>query len=222
MVELSREIRKIKIILVSEMMLLQHAFTALLKQSNEFEVIATAKNKSELFAHLENLQPDLVIIEISHSSNEGLLITKTLDDKMPWIKVIILSNNNHSFFIKEMLKYGTKGFISKNSSLGDLYEGIRNVNNGKTFFCAECSGVLLREIIPGVTSTEKNFNTLTTREMEIISFLAKGFTTKEIADKLFISQKTVERHKTSILSKLNLKNTAQLVRVATENGLLFN
>jgi DNA-binding NarL/FixJ family response regulator len=204
------------------MMLLQHAFAALIRQSNDFEVIATAKNKPELLKHLEHLKPDIVLLDITQSNTEGLQITKTLDDKMPWVKVIILTLNNHSFFIKEMLKHGTKGFISKNSSVGDLFEGIRNVNSGKTYFCTECSNVLLREIIPGNTSSNKNFSSLTTREIEIISFLANGLTTKGIADKLFISQKTVERHKTNILSKLSLKNTAQLVRVASENGLLFN
>lgn len=204
------------------MLLLQHAFSALIMQSNEFEVIATARGRLELLKHLEGLKPDLIILDIGQSNAEGLMITKALDDKMPWVRVIILTLNSHSFFIKEMLKHGTKGFISKNSSVNDLFEGIRNVYSGKTYFCSECSNVLLREIIPGNSAFEKNFSVLTTREIEIISFLANGLTTKGIADKLFISQKTVERHKTNILGKLKLKNTAQLVRIAAENGLLFN
>jgi two-component system nitrate/nitrite response regulator NarL len=213
---------KIRIILVSELILIQHALSALIRQSSDFEVIATAKDRHELLKHLEFLKPDLIVLDIGQSNAEGLLITKALDDKMPWIRVIILTLNNHSFFIKEMLKHGTKGFISKNSSVGDLFEGIRNVYSGKTYFCSECSNVLLREMIPGNSVNEKNFSLLTTREIEIISFLANGLTTKGIADKLFISQKTVERHKTNILGKLKLKNTAQLVRTAAENGLLFN
>ncbi len=212
---------KLNLLIVSDLVLMRHALTALIRQSTEAEVIATANSSHELFQHLEKLKPDIILLDLTQTVNEGLEITKTIDERMPWIKVIILTLNSHPFFIKEMLKHGAKGFISKNSSLTDFFEGIRSVGHGKTFFCSECSKTLLREIMPGTSDNEMNFRLITAREIEIISFLAQGMTTKGIADKLFISQKTVERHKTNILGKLKLKNTAQLVRVATEHGLLF-
>ena len=212
---------KVRVLIVSDLMLMRHALTALIRTSADLEVVATANGSSELFQHLEKLKPDIILLDLSQTVNEGLLITKSIDERMPWIKVVLLTLNSHPFFIKEMLKHGAKGFISKNSTINDFFEGIKSVGHGKTFFCSECSKTLLREFVPDSASNEMDFRLITTREIEIISFLAQGMTTKSIADKLFISQKTVERHKTNILGKLKLKNTAQLVRVAAEHGLLF-
>jgi DNA-binding NarL/FixJ family response regulator len=171
--------------------------------------------------HLEVSKPDIILLDIKNPKSNGLEVTKVIDEKMPWVKVISLSMNNHPFYIKEMLKHGAKGFLSKNCTSIELFDGIRNVNNGKTYFCSFCSNVLLREIVQTPEEGAIDFRTITSREIEIIGYLSEGFTTKEISGKLFISNKTVERHKSNLLRKLNLKNTAQLVRVASENGLLF-
>jgi len=212
----------IKILIAEEQALIRQALISLLKQAGDFEIIGTVNDGSELFTHLETSKPDVILLDLQYSKSNGLEVIKRIDDKMPWIKVISLSLNNHPFYIKEMLKHGAKGFLSKNCSVEELFDGIRKVYGGKTFFCSFCSNVLLRDFIQKPDDTAVDFRTITAREIEIISFLANGLTTKEISEKLFISNKTVERHKSNLFRKMELKNTAQLVKVATENGLLFS
>ena len=121
-----------------------------------------------------------------------------------------------------MLKNGAKGFISKNCTVQELFEGIKSVFNGRTYFCSICSNVLLQDFSDLPEDGMKYLHPLTPREIEIIRYLSDGLSTKEIATKLFISEKTVERHKTNLLKKMQLRNTAQLVKAAVENGLLVN
>ena len=212
----------IKIIIAEDQILIQHALIALLNLAGDFEIIATANDDTGLIKHLESMKPDIILLDIKASKGHGLSVTKVIDEKMPWIKVISLSMNNHPFYIKEMLKNGAKGFLSKNCSVQELYDGIRNVYYGKTFFCSYCSNVLLRDIAQTPSEAGIDFRTITSREIEITSFLSEGMTTKEISEKLFISSKTVERHKSNLLKKLKLKNTAHLIKIAAENGLLFS
>lgn len=212
----------IKIIIAEDQILLQHALIALLRQSDGFEVIATAKDSSELLQHMATLRPDIIIVDFKNSKSIGIKVIKAIDEKNSGAKVISLSVSNHPFYIKEMIKNGAKGFLSKNCSVQELYDGIRNVHNGKIYFCSTCSNVLLHNFVRPPVNGDVDFSMITAREIEIISFLSEGYTTKEIADKLFISNKTVERHKSNILNKLKLKNTAHLIKVAAENGLLFS
>lgn len=212
----------IKIIIVEDQKLFQQSLIALLGQTNEFDVIATASESAELFRHLQSLRPDVILIDISLTSAHNIEIAKSIDEKMPWVKVISLSANNHPFYIKEMIRNGAKGFLSKNCSVQELYDGIRNVHEGKTYFCSICSSVLLSNFVDTPREDGIDLRSITSREIEILGFLSKGFTTREIAEKLFISNKTVERHKSNMLNKLNLRNTAQLVKVATDHGLLFS
>ena len=198
------------------------ALVSLLRHEDDFNIIATVYDGPTLFDALENTKPDVILLDFKNSKVNGMEITKVIDEKMPWVKVISLSANNHPFYIKEMLKYGVKGFLSKHCSVQELYDGIRNVFNGKTFFCSHCSNILLRDIVHAPVDGAVDLRMITSREIEIIFFLSDGFTTKEISEKLFISSKTVERHKTNLLKKLKIKNTAQLIKIAAENGLLFS
>ncbi|MEI6434992.1 MAG: response regulator transcription factor [Bacteroidota bacterium] len=212
----------IKIIIAEDQALVQHALIALLKQEDDFEIVATANDGNSLLKLLETSKPDIILLDIGHSSSNGLEVTKIIDAKTPWVKVISLSLNNHPFYIKEMLKYGAKGFLSKNCSAEELFEGIRTVYKEKTYFCSFCSNILLRDFVSNPVGAGIDFRTITAREIEIISFLSEGYTTKEIAEKLFISDKTVERHKSNLLKKLKLRNTAHLVKIAVQKGLLFH
>jgi DNA-binding NarL/FixJ family response regulator len=212
----------IKIIIAEDQILIQHALIALLNLAEDFEIIATANDGNQLLEHLTTLKPDIIIMDFKKSKSNGIKVTKIIDENMSGAKVISLSVTNHPFFIKEMIKNGAKGFLSKNCTVTEFYDGIRNVHNGKTFFCSSSTSVLLHDFVQIPVDGNFDFSAITQREIEIISFLSDGFTTREIADKLFISSKTVERHKSNILSKLKLRNTAQLVKVAAENGLLFS
>jgi DNA-binding NarL/FixJ family response regulator len=120
-----------------------------------------------------------------------------------------------------MLRHGAKGFLSKNCNPEELFEAIRAVQEGKTYLDKHCSEIILHNFSQIDTDFKTDLQLLTAREIEIIRTLADGMVTREIAEKLFISEKTVERHKTNILKKLGLRNTAQLIRVSVEQGILI-
>jgi len=139
------------------------------------------------------------------------------------VKVIALSMYDHPVYIKKMFKSGAKGFVSKNATKLELGKAIQMVYGGEIYISEEISRILLREYSSATDSDENgDYTSLTSREIEIIQLLADGLYTKEIAEKLFISDKTVERHKTNILKKLKLRNTAQLVKVAITKGIIVS
>jgi DNA-binding NarL/FixJ family response regulator len=213
---------KISIMIVEDQQIILHALTCLINSSGEFEVIGSATEGQGLLKKLEVIKPDIILLDIKMQTMGGIEVTRVVNEKMPWIKVISLSAYNHSFFIKEMIKNGAKGFLSKNCTVQELFEGIHSVYNGKTYFCSLCSNVVVHNFSDTQDDGSMQFYPLTPREIEIIRHLSNGFSTKEIANKLFISDKTVERHKTNLLKKMQLRNTAQLVKAAVENGLLVN
>jgi DNA-binding NarL/FixJ family response regulator len=213
---------KIRIMIAENQGIFLHSLISLIGSFEDFLITGTAADGFELLKKLEGSKPDVILLDIKKPGLTGIELTKIIDEKMPWVKVISLSKHNHPFFIKEMLKNGVKGFLSKNCTVEELYEGIKRVYHGKTYFCSVCSKVILRDYASESEEGTVDFRTITSREIEIIGYLSDGYSTKEISGKLFISNKTVERHKSNLLKKMKLRNTAQLVKVAVENGLLIH
>ncbi len=212
---------KIKIMVVDDQGLILHSLATLLNSVEDFEVIGTAKNGVILLQLLEEKKPDVIIVDINMPKMSGIEVTKIIDGKMPWIKIIALSMYSHPQYIKEMLRNGAKGFLSKNCLAEELFAAIRLVFEGKTYLDKSCSEIITHNFSQTQPDVNTNLQLLTAREIEIIRVLADGMVTKEIATKLFISDKTVVRHKNNILKKLNLRNTAQLIKVAVEHGILI-
>jgi DNA-binding NarL/FixJ family response regulator len=211
---------KIRMIIAENQGIILQSLISLIGSLGDIEITGTASDGSELLKKLEGIKPDVILLDVKKPGLTAIEVTRIIDEKMPWVKVISLSRHNHPFFIKEMLKHGAKGFLSKNCSVAELHEGIRSVYHGKTYFCNFCSKVILRDFASESEVGTIDFRTITPREVEIIGYLANGFSTKEISNKLFISSATVERHKSN-LKKMKLRNTAQMVKVAVENGLLI-
>lgn len=214
---------RIKIMIAEDQLVILHAMAALLENVPDFNIIGIARNGEELLQLAVKNKPDIILMDIKMPKMNGLEAARRIDQKMPWVKVIALSMYNHPVFIKEMLKNGAKGFLSKNCAPAELYEAIRSVYHGKIYLSANIQEVILEDFTTSTTPDHNNdIRSLTARELEVIQMLASGYMTREIASQLFISEKTVERHKSNILRKMKLKNTAQLVKEAAENGLLFN
>lgn len=212
---------KINIMIAENQMIILHSLISLIRSLGDFQVIGTAVDGLELLRKLESSKPDVILLDVKKPGLSAIEVTRAIDEKMPWVKVISLSSHHHPVFIKEMLKNGAKGFLSKNCSVEEFHEGILRVSDGKTYFCKLCSEVILREYTSDSESGLLDFRTITSREIEIIGYLADGYSTKEISEKLFISSKTVERHKSNLFKKMKLRNTAHMVKVAVEHGLLI-
>jgi len=216
-------VKKIKLMIAEDQAIILHSLMILINSIPNIEVIGTALNGLDLMALLENEKPDVILMDINMPKMNGIEATKILDEKMPWVKVIALSMYDHPVYIKKMFKSGAKGFVSKNATKMELGKAIQMVYGGEIYISEEISRILLREYSSVSDSDEDgDFTSLTSREIEIIQLLADGLYTKEIAEKLFISDKTVERHKTNILKKLKLRNTAQLVKVAITKGIIVS
>lgn len=215
------ENEKIKIMVADDQGLILHSLVSLLNTVDDFDVIGTAQNGIILLQLIEEKKPDVIIIDINMPKMSGIEVSKIIDGKMLGIKIIALSMYSHPQYIKAMLRHGAKGFLSKNCLVTELFEAIRAVYEGKTYLDRHCSDIILHNY----TQTDSGFKTdiylLTAREIEIIRALADGMVTREIAEKLFISGPTVERHKSNILKKLELRNTAQLIKISVEQGLLI-
>ena len=213
----------IKIMIAEDEGLIRHSLASLISTVIDFEIIGLASNGEELMQLLETSKPDIILMDIKMPKMNGIEVTKMIDSKMPWVKIIALSMLTHPVYIKEMLRNGAKGFISKNCSIEELCEAIRAVFGGSQYFCKSISDIVLHDF---TQTPNENGDTaiysLTSREIEVIQLLADGLVTKEIAIKLYISEKTVERHKSNLFKKLQLKNTAQLIKLAVEKGILIN
>lgn len=212
----------IKVIIAEDQTIVLHALILMLKTLKNIEVIGSAQNGDELLKLLERTRPDVILTDINMPVLSGIDASRIINEKMPWIKVIALSVYDHPVYIKKMFKNGAKGFVSKFATEQELEKAINTVFGGEIYISEEISRTMLRDFseIENSNVTSDYFS-LTSREIEIIQLLADGLFTREIAEKLFISDKTIERHKTNILKKLNLRNTPQLIREAILKGIIL-
>jgi DNA-binding NarL/FixJ family response regulator len=210
---------KIKIILVDDHQMFREGLKFVLKQIPQFDIIAEASNGQEYLKLLESLQPDVVLMDIGMPVMDGIEATEVTSDKYPDIHVIALSMFSDQEYYHKMVASGVKGFLIKEAGVDELEKAIRTVHEGNAYFSQE----LLRNIIVNISNpkvTSKDPFQLTKREEEVLQMICKGYTTKEISDMLFISQKTVEGHKTNLLSKTNSKNTINLMLYAFKHKLV--
>lgn len=214
---------KIKIILVDDHEIVRDGIKSLLLNNENIEIISEASNSEELYKSLGSNAPDLIIMDISLPGKSGIEITKELSDESPELKVLILSMFTEEEFIFNAIKAGAKGYLPKNSKQEDLIKAINIIQNGEEFFSPLISEVVMKSYIKKIRSKKNinpNQNNLSTRELEVLKLIAEGITNKEISEKLFISIRTVETHKTHILQKLNLKSTVDLVKYAIKNEII--
>jgi DNA-binding NarL/FixJ family response regulator len=210
---------RIKIILVDDHQMFREGLRFVLSQIPEFEVIGTASNGMEYFKLLESLLPDVVLMDIGMPVMDGIEATEKTSAEYPLINVIALSMFSDQEYYHRMVSAGVKGFLIKEAGIDELEKAIKSIHQGNAYFSQE----LLRNIIVNISNpkvTSRDPFQLTRREEEVLQMICKGFTTKEISDLLFISQKTVEGHKTNLLSKTNSKNTINLMLYAFKNKLV--
>lgn len=215
--------KKIKIIIVDDHNLFREGLRFLLSQSKDIDVIAEASNGLEFLALLETKDPDLVLMDISMPGMDGIEATIKAVEKYPLIKIMALSMFEDQEYYYKMIHAGVKGFILKKTNAAELFDAINKIMSGEIYFSTD----LLKSIILNMPKSgsvnsiaaENNIK-LTKREHEVLNLLCKGLSSIEIAEKLFISKKTVEGHKYNLLTKTGSKNTVSLVMFAIKNKLI--
>ncbi|WP_298319576.1 response regulator transcription factor [uncultured Aquimarina sp.] len=190
----------------------------MLEDSDLITIIATYDNGQKLLEGLVNTSPNVLLLDINLPDSNGIELCKTITKTYPQISIIGLSNYNESGFIKNMMRNGAKGYLLKNSSKSELIEAIKAVHNGETYLPKIIKNKLLNESI-GIRSSSF-IPKLTRREKEVLQLISREHTSEEISKKLFVTIKTVEAHRSNLIQKLGVRNTAGLIRVAFEKGLL--
>lgn len=166
---------------------------------------------------------DLVLLDVNLPGMNGIEVCKEITNNHPKVKVLAISMFNEESFVSEILNNGAKGYILKNTGRDELLKAIRTVAGGESYFSQDVTETIMKGLMNQRKASSKNnafFPKLSRREKEVLKLIAQEFTTQEIADALFISLKTVESHRASLLSKLNARNSVGLIRIAMENNLL--
>lgn len=206
---------KIKTVIVDDHNLFRNGLKFILNQFENIEVVGEASNGKEFLILLENIAlPDIVLLDINMPILNGIEAAKISLQKYPKLKIIVLSMYGESEYYNTMIDIGVKGFILKDCDNKELKEAIERVHAGGTYFSQE----ILISLIKEKKNNEKI--SLTKREKEILELICKGYSNNEIAEKLFISQRTVERHRANLLEKTNSKNSISLVVFALKNKLV--
>ncbi len=213
---------KYKLVLVDDHRLFLDSLKFVLQCDEHIEIVAEAYDGEHFLEILQENQPDLVLMDISMPGMDGIEATRRALSKYPELKIIALSMFSDEVYYRKMIEAGVKGFILKESESEELIRAIETVINGEYYFAKE----ILDNVIVKFSSRQPEEEKLpfekqlSSRELEILQFICEGLSNKEIADKLSISQRTVEGHRSKILSKTEAKNSIQLLLYAIRNTLI--
>jgi DNA-binding NarL/FixJ family response regulator len=214
----------IKIILADDHQLVRDGIRSLIKEAKNIEVVGEASDGIELLAMVSELKPDIIVLDVSMPRLSGIDACKRISDDFPGVKVLILSMFTNEEYIFNAIKAGAKGYLPKNTSKKELLEAIYSINMGKEYFSEYISNIILKSYIKKVKANDdysgNKQNILSSRELEVLTLFAEGNTNSVIAEKLFLSVRTVESHKNHIMQKLELKTTVDLVKFAIKNNII--
>ena len=191
----------------------------MLKSNKEVTISQSFTTIAETFSNLKS-HIKVLLLDINLPDGNGIEACKELLQKFPQLRIIALSNFEDVAFIKQIIKNGAMAYLLKNTDKTELVLAIKSVLEGQRYLPQRISQMLLNESLGKANPSAYFIPKLTSREKEILDLIIKEFTTEEIAEKIFISVKTVESHRSNLIQKLGVKNTAGLVRIAFEKGLL--
>ncbi len=215
---------KIKIILVDDHQIVRDGIKSLLSDSFGIEIIGEAKDAYSFFSILKTKIPDVVLLDISLPTMSGIEVSKIISAEFPQIKILMLSMYTSEDFIFNALKAGIHGYLPKNTTRNELCLAINEVYNGKEYFSKSISDTILKSYVKsakyGNNISNDKLSNLTNREREILRHVVEGMNNPDIAERLCISIRTVETHKTSIMRKLDLNSTVDLVKFAIKNKII--
>jgi len=207
---------KIKIVIADDHKLVAETWATIIKLEKNYDVVKLFDNTQSLMDEIPEINPDIIILDVSINPISGIEATKIILQKAPHIKIIGVSMHNQPSYAKKMIRNGAMGYVTKNSSKMEMYEAIEEAMKGNIYICQEIQKNISKQII--VDDIENNnFNKLTEREIEIIKLIKNGLTNKEIASILFLSQRTVETHRSRILKKLGIKNSISLIKLINDS-----
>ena len=213
---------KIRILIADDHTIFRQGLKMLLEQEDDMEVVGEAGNGSETLDLVKKIKPEVLLLDIAMPEMDGVQVAQELKKILPEIKVIVLTTHAEDQFIFEFLKLGVSGYVLKDSASQELIYSIRKSKDGMAFIDPSISKKVMEKFTQ-VTGGKKDFvdyGKLSDREKEILQLVTEGNSNKEVAQKLYISPKTVENHKANIMKKLNIHDRIALTKYALRLGLI--
>lgn len=214
----------LKILLAEDHNIVRNGIKMLLETESSIHVVGEMVNGLEVIEYFDHGgSADIVLADINMPELDGIAMAKELKAKYPEVKVVMLSMHDNEKYISQAFIDGAVGYLLKNISAEELVFSLKHIDTGKKYICAELAVNMLNKLISnGILEQDATFSEsdFSSREIEVLHLIAEGLTNLEMADKLFISKRTVEGHRQSLLDKTGSRNTAKLIRYAATNGLL--
>ena len=210
-----------RIVLADDHVIFREGMKRLIQEEPGLEVVGEANDGSELLERLNDLDPDLVILDISMPDTGGIEAAREIKKHHPHLKVLILTMHKKKEYLYHAISAGAQGYLVKEDSDIELFSAIETIRKGDVYVTHLLTGELAEDLSSIFkVDGKRSMDSLTKREKEVLKLIAEGKLNKEIADLLFISVRTVENHRANILRKLKLKKTADLVRYAIGHGII--
>lgn len=214
-----------KILIVDDHQLVLDGLSSIIKELDNFEIVAKAQNGKEAIEYFRAIEPDIILMDIDMPIMNGMEAMRRIKSENADQRIIILTMHNESSLIKKVMEIGADGYVLKNADRTEFYNALCAVSEGKSYFSSDVTHSLLNPGKSVAQSFEVNPDTiqlskLTEREVDVLKLIAEGFSNKEIGEKLFISHRTVDTHRTNLMKKLDAHNIAGLIKFAIKNGLL--
>lgn len=205
----------IRILITEDHKLLRETLTWIFNSDSRFTVVGASENGEDAVVLTQKLSPDIVLMDVNLPAMNGIEATGQIRRHSPDSKVIGISLHNQPSYARKMMQKGAMGYLTKNASKDEMFYAITEVHNGKKYICEEIKNTLSDQVMSGDNQSD-GVNSLSPRELEIIGCIKNGASSKQIAETLCISVKTVEVHRYNILKKLKLKNSASLVNYMSQ------
>jgi DNA-binding NarL/FixJ family response regulator len=213
---------KYQILIADDHAMVRDGLRNLIRQNKDYSVIGEAKSGNEALDLYDSLKPDLIILDISMPDINGMEVSKEILDKNPEAGIIVLSMYDDEEYVSRCLELGVKGYVVKSESGSELDYAIKSVLLGKNYFSRQAQDVIFKKYSQtvGKKKQREELIKLTKREIEIIKLIADGLTSQQMADKLFISPRTVETHRANLMKKVGVRNAIELVKKVQSLELL--
>jgi len=213
----------IKVLLVDDHKIVRDGIKLMLEPQAGIDVVAEANNGSEVKGLLKNTPVDVIVMDINMPDMNGIATTKLVKDQHPHIKVLALTMSSDDSHIRQMVQAGASGYIMKSAGREELTKAIHEVMDGKHYFSDQATQSIMMDLVKnkGKSTTPDPIH-ITERELEVLQMIVKEHTNQEIAEKLYISPRTVDAHRRNLLQKTGARNTAGLVKYAFQHGLVNN
>ncbi|MBE9108173.1 response regulator transcription factor [Nodosilinea sp. LEGE 07298] len=210
----------IQLVIADNHTLVRAGFRSLVEDLDGVEVLGEAENGREALQLVETLKPQIVLMDIAMPEMNGLEATARIAREFPKVRVLILSMHANEEYVYQALRSGASGYLLKDSGTEELDLALRAIARGETYLCPAVSKYVISDYVRRLGQDQNPLDQITPRQREILQLIAEGKSTKDIADMLYISTKTVETHRTQLMDRLDIHDIAGLVRYAIRTGLV--